>query len=69
MPPFDVPQEGYARFSKVFGELSGLEIIELDEKDIPRELMVQEKIWLKKYLTSVKASAQVRLCLQRWRTG
>lgn len=61
MPHFDLPADGYARFAKVFGYLSPLEVIDLTDADVPRELMVQEKIWLKKYLASCKAVAQAAL--------
>ena len=45
----------------MFGELTPLEVIELTEADVPRELLVQEKVWLKKYLASCKAAAQAAL--------
>lgn len=38
-----------------------MEVIELTDADVPRELLVQEKVWLKKYLASCKAAAQAAL--------
>merc|ERR1711991_128535 len=53
--------KGYKRFAKTWGEMTPLEVIELNDVDVPKELLVQEKIWLKKYINNCKKAAQEAL--------
>jgi hypothetical protein len=61
MPAFEIDQKGYQRFAKTFGEMTARDIIDLTDQDVPKELMVQEKIWLKKYIANCKKAAQAAI--------